>query len=307
MQKYHNPIFPRGADPWLIRVKEYYYYTCTLGNRLALRRAQSIAELAEAETVTVWTPPEQGSGSRDLWAPELHFLDGSWYIYYAASDGTGDAGRRMHVVRCTGEDPLKDAWKHAGIVNTARPGLDGTVLQRNGEMFFIYAGYGDFPEHGSALYIAKMDSPWSLIGEEVCLTSPEYRWERQGGMPINEGPAILRRGGKVFLVYSASTTWSEDYCLGMLTVSEDADLLDASAWRKSPMPVFVKCPERRVLAPGHNCFCTCEDGTVLNVYHAIEGEGGQGDLDMSLRSPRIQPVNWNADGTPNFGIPVACE
>jgi len=305
MEKYRNPIFERGADPWMIRVNEKFYYTCTSGDRIALRSAEHLLGLSKSRPVTVWMPPEQGAGSRDLWAPELHFLNGSWYIYYAASDGSGDAGRRMHVLRCTGGDPMIDVWEHAGVVNTARPGLDGTVLLLNGEMYFIYAGYGDFPEHGSALYIAKMDSPQTLTGAEVCLTEPEYEWERQGGMPINEGPAILRRNGSVFLVYSASTTWSEDYCLGMLSLLRGADPMDSAAWKKSASPVFVNCPERRVLAPGHNCFCECEDGTALNVYHAIEGTGGQGDLDMALRSPRVQQVYWRADGTPDFGMPVA--
>lgn len=299
-----NPILPSGGDPWLVRDGGKWYFICTKGNRLEILCADSPARLSQGETRVVWTPPGEGPGSKELWAPELHKIDGKWIIYYAASDGTHDAGRRMHAVVCDG-DPMTGAWSHLGMLNTARPGLDGTVMEHRGQRYFLYAGYGDFPEHGSAVYIARMKDPVTLEGEETCLTWPEFGWERQGGMPINEGPAILKRSGRIFVIYSASTTWSEDYCLGMLTADENADLMDAASWTKSPAPVFRKCAENRVMAPGHNSFCAAEDGDWI-VYHAIDGPGGEGDLNTSKRSPRIQRVNWGADGAPDFGVPVPC-
>lgn len=300
-----NPILPTGGDPWLICDGQTWYFTCTRGNRLELICADSPANLKNGKIKTVWTPPEKGPGSHQLWAPELHRIDGKWLIYYAASDGTHDEGRRMHVVICSGEDPMRDEWTYLGMINTVCAGLDGTVLQHNGEKYFIYAGYGDFPEHGSALYMAKMKDLCTLEGEEICLTWPEFEWERQGGMPINEGPAILKRGKRIFVIYSASTTWAEDYCLGMLTVDADADLMNAVNWTKLPEPVFTKCPEHYVMSPGHNSFCKY-NGEDLIVYHAIDGPGGQGDMDTSKRNPRIQKISWREDGTPDFGIPVAC-
>ena len=303
MITFTNPVLPRGADPWLTEDGGKWYFICTRGDRLEILCADSPANLEKAEVRTVWTPPAQGPGSVQLWAPELHKIGGRWIIYYAASDGTGDAGRRMHAVACDGE-PMTGAWSYLGMLNTARAGLDGTVMEHRGRRYFLYAGYGDFPEHGSALYIARMRDEVTLEGEESCLTIPEFEWERQGGMPINEGPAILKRFGRIFLIYSASTTWSEDYCLGMLTADEEADLMNPASWTKSPQPVFSKCVERRVLAPGHNSFCSV-NGADLIVYHAIDGPGGQGDLDASKRSPRIQKVEWK-NGAPDFGVPAEC-
>lgn len=308
MFAWKNPVMPRGGDPWMIvDGKGGYYFTCTRGRNLTLWHVTDLADFEHAESKVVWLPPECGPGSCDLWAPELHLIDGRWLIYYAASDGTGDVGRRMHVVGCDSDDPMTGNWSHLAILNTARAGLDGTVLRRGDEMYFCYAGYGDFPEHGSALYIARMKDVCTLEGEETCLTVPEYWWERQGGMPINEGPAILYRNGRIFMVYSASTTWSPDYCLGMLTAPADANLLDAASWHKETEPVFKKCPEHRVLAPGHNGFTVLPDGTDLIVYHAIDGEDTTENLDTGKRCPRIQPFTWREDGTPDFGIPVACD
>ena len=300
-----NPILPFGGDPWLTTDGNRWYFLCTRGDRLELICADAPNRIGEGEARVVWTPPATGSGSVELWAPELHRIDGRWIIYYAASDGTGDAGRRMHAVVCLGDDPMRDDWSRLGTLNTKRAGLDGTVLIRGDEMYFLYAGYGDFPEHGSAVFIVRMSDPVTLVGDEVCLTWPEFDWERNGGMPINEGPAILRGNGRIYVAYSASTTWSEDYCLGLLTSDQNADLMDAQSWKKSPAPVFVKSRENRAMAPGHNCFCRIGDRDFI-VYHAIESDGGAGDLDTSKRSPRLNEVRWRADGTPDFGVPVAC-
>lgn len=303
MNRICNPLLETGADPWLIGDGEKWYFICTRGSRLELICADDPGHLAQGETRVVWTPPAEGPGSVELWAPELHRVDGRWIIYYAASDGTHDAGRRMHAVICDGDDPMKNSWSYLGMLNTAHAGLDGTVMVRGEEKYFLYAGYGDFPEHGSAVYIVRMKDPITLTGDEVCLTWPEFDWERNGGMPINEGPAVLWGDECIFVAYSASTTWSEDYCLGLLTVNRDADLMNRDSWTKLPVPVFVKSVENRAMAPGHNCFCRIDDHDVI-VYHAIDGCGGEGDLDTSRRSPRMHQVHWREDGTPDFGVPV---
>lgn len=308
MLKFKNPLLPLGADPWIINDGDKWYFISSRvmsDADLKLICTDSPVNLEGGKSRIVWTPPKTGPGLVEIWAPELHHIDGKWLIYYAASDGTGDAGRRMHVIVCAGDDPMQDEWQYLGMINTVHAGLDGTVMHHNGERYFIYAGYGDFPEHGSALYMAKMKDLCTLEGEEICLTWPEYEWERQGGMPINEGPAVLKHGNRIFMIYSASTTWSEDYCLGMLTADQDADLMKVESWVKSPVPVFKKCPEHGVMAVGHNCFVRYE-GADLILYHGIDGPGGQGNLDTARRNPRIQKVNWNEDGTPDFGIPAAC-
>jgi len=151
-----------------------------------------------------------------------------------------------------------------------------------------------------------MDDPLtlSLDGGHVLLTAPTLEWEKQGGMAINEGPVILRRNGFIFLVYSASTTWSEDYALGMLTMKEGDDPMDAASWRKSAEPVFRKSVENRVYATGHNSFTMSADGTEdWIVFHALPEPGA----DTGLRSTRIQRFGWNPDGTPDFGVPLSDE
>lgn len=188
-----------------------------------------------------------------------------------------------------------------GSIITEYAGLDGTVFEHGGELYFLYAGYGHFPEYGSAIYIAKMANPWTIEGENVLLSKPTDPWEMQGGMAINEGPAILRGYGKIFLVFSASTCWSDDYSLGMLTCSEQDDVMNPKSWIKAPNPVFHKSAENQVFGPGHNSFVKSpDDKEYWIVYHAIPVSGAG----SAHRSTRIQKFGWDDQGNPDFGIPV---
>lgn len=299
---FRNPIMASGADPWMYRHRDgCYYFMVTRGDRLELRQSPTMSGAGQAAAKDVWLPPKEGPGSRDLWAPEIHYVDGKWYIYFTASDGGGDSSRKIYVLENDSADPMTGEWVQKGAVNTALPGLDGTILEHGGNRYFMYAGYGHFPEYGSAIYASLMENPWTISGSEVLLTKPEYDWEKQGGMAINEGPCFLVRYGKVFMIYSASTTWSDDYALGMLYADDGSDLLNPASWTKCDRPVFKKCPENGVFAPGHNSFTRSPDGSEdWIVYHAIPvSEGG-----MEKRRPYVQKFGWTADGMPDFGVPA---
>ena len=301
---FKNPLLDPGPDPWVYKENDMYYLMITIGNRLDLWKSRTLSGISKGECKTIWTPPLAGINSKNIWAPEIHRINGKWYVYFTANDGVGDdESRKIFVLENNSEDPFTGQWIERGYVNTEYPGLDGTVFEYKDQLYFVYAGYGHFPAYGSALYIAEMTDPWTLTGENVMLTKPEYEWEMQGGMAINEGPVILKRKSKLFLVYSASATWSDDYSLGMLTLSANSDVMKPSAWEKSTQPVFKKSLENKVFAPGHNSFVESPDGTEdWIVYHAIpESEGG------GQRSTRIQKIYWKADGTPEFGIPSATD
>ncbi len=117
---------------------------------------------------------------------------------------------------------------------------------------------------------------------------------------------MLVRHGKVFLTYSASAT-DASYSMGMLTADAGANLLDPASWRKAAEPVFRSSPANGQYGPGHNAFTTTPDGkTDVLVYHARSYRDIKGD---SLRDPnrhtRAQTIAWRADGSPEFGAPVA--
>lgn len=310
-----NPLLPSGPDPWSFYHDGFYYYMHTYADRLVLMKTRQITDLENAQRKTIWRPPETGPYSRDIWAPEIHRLDDKWYIYFTASSGERGS-HRVWALENPSADPMQGEWELKGKVNSASDqwAIDGSVFEHDGERYFIWSGWEEMEpdQEVQNIYIARLENPWTLATQRVLLSSPKFDWERvwdrtTGWKPpipiyVNEGPQILMGEDQVFLVYSASGCWTNDYCLGMLTASVDSDLLDPASWEKSPEPVFEHAPEHEVYGTGHNSFFKSPDGTQdWILYHAKDApDQGCG----ASRSPRAQPIDWRPDGTPDFGRPV---
>lgn len=300
-----NPLLPTGPDPWVYQKDGNYYYMHTTGSNISLRKTAKMSELGSAVSTVVWTPAPTGPTSHDVWAPELHFLDGKWYIYFTAGPGSCCGGQRLWVLENASADPTAGTWAEKGQLVV--PGqdlwaIDGTILEQNGNRYLLWSGQ----EAGSDqqnIYICRMSSPTALTGPRVQLSAPQLPWELNGFPKVNEGPEIIKHGTKTNLVYSASHCSTDDYALGLLTASSTADPMVATSWTKSAAPVFTKNPANNAYGPGHNAFFTSKDGQESwIIYHANLGPNqGCGNA----RNPRMQKFTWNADDTPNFGTPVA--
>jgi len=308
LKLFTNPILPTGPDPWVIFHNGLYYATHSTGNSLKLYRTASISELSKAESKIVWTPPATGMNSKEIWAPEIHRINHKWYLYYAADDGD-NYHHRMWVLENENEDPFTESWFDKGELELPddRWAIDGTIFDHNGSLYFLWSGWEGDVNVRQDIYIARMLNPWTPDKERVQLSKPELPWEIKGvsdDLPtVNEGPQILKHGDKLFIVYSASGCWTDDYSLGMLEADAGADLLKATSWKKSQQPVFTKSAEAKAFGTGHNSFFKSPDGTEdWIVYHA-NPEPGQGC--KSYRSPRMQRFSWTPDGRPDFGVPVA--
>jgi GH43 family beta-xylosidase len=300
-----NPILAAGGDPWLLRHRGYYYYTQTTWNDISIWRSSSLSGLGAATRVVVWRPRPGQRNSRNIWAPELHFAAGRFYIYYAADDGRNE-NHRMYVLRSAGEDPLGPYTEIGQIGDPSdRWAIDGTVLVVAGNRYFVWSGWEGTVDGQQNLYIARMATPWSIAGERVLISSPCHDWEWQAGCGprVNEGPQVLSRHGRVFIIYSADQSWTDNYKLGLLQLV-GSDPMDPAAWRKLPEPVFQSHVDEggAVYGPGHCSFITSPDGTQdWIVYHAARRSGAGWDRDI-----RAQPFGWTAEGFPDFGVPVLC-
>lgn len=301
-----NPIVRQRADPWVWRDEAgRYLFTGSVPeyDRIELRRAASLAGLAETPPVVIWRKPASGPASHHIWAPELHRIDGKWYVYVAGGRADDIWAIRMYVLECASEDPLAGPWIEKGRIVTPLDtfSLDATTFAHRGTRYLIWAQHDPAIGGNTSLYIARMDTPWSIVGEPVAITRPEFDWETVG-FKVNEGPAVLVRHGRVFLAYSASAT-DASYCMGLLTVDENADLLDPASWKKSPGPVLATSEGDRVFGPGHNSFTTLPDGRDVLVYHAREYRDIVGDpLNDPNRHARASIIRWREDGTPAFGF-----
>ena len=206
-----------------------------------------------------------------------------------------------------GEDPLTDEWIERGMMQCADEdefsfrafSLDATILKNKGKNYFIWAEKVGVGKQISNLYIAEMESPLKLKTVQVLLTTPDYDWERKGFW-VNEGPAVLYRNGKIFVTYSASET-GIDYCMGMLAIDEDADILDPRAWQKKRYPVLASDASKTIYGPGHNSFTKDEEGNDILVFHArTETEIVGNPLYNPNRHAMLMKFDWSDEGEPVF-------
>lgn len=312
VKTFTNPLLPAGADPYSFHKDGYYYYTHTVQNRLVLWKTKNLSDLKDAEQKTIWTPPKNTMYSKQIWAPEIVFLRGKWYMYFAADDGNNH-NHRMYVLENSSADPMDGEWVFKGKIAdpTDKWAIDGDVLDHKGQLYMIWSGWEGNSNGQQNIYIAKMSNPWTIEGERIMISKPELDWERHGRLKgetpeqvnVNEGPQFLLHKDKMFIVYSASGCWTDYYTLGMLTAKNTDNLMDPKNWVKSPEPVFKAAPENGVYAAGHNSFFKSPDGKEDWILYHANSKPGQGC--GGHRSPRAQKFTWNKDGTPDFGKPMA--
>lgn len=301
---YDNPIVLKRADPWLHREDNNgcYYFTGTVPefDRIELRYACTINGLKEAAPVTIWRKKNHGPMSSNIWAPELHRIDSTWYIYFAASEIAEPFKIRIYVLSNTNEDPRQGAWREEGQLHTGWDtfSLDATTFEHAGKRYLIWAQQNAAQTYNSALWLAEMRSPTEIRPPIVKLSEPSLPWEIQG-YKVNEGPAVIKKGNRLFVFYSASAT-DHQYAMGLLHVDTRNDILDAENWHKSQDPILTTDENLSRYGPGHNSFVMNEDNSqLLMVYHSRTYRDLQGNpLTDPNRHARVREISWTADGWP---------
>lgn len=305
-----KPWIMHRADPFVTKVGGRYYFTATAPGYdcIPLRVSDDLYSLDEAEEKIIWKKHGEGEMSGYIWAPEIHFIDGAYYIYFAASRSDDIWRIRPYVLKCAG-DPMRDEWEELGQMKAAEGdgfsfnsfSLDATVFENGGKHYFVWAEKIGVWKGMSNLCIAELESPDKLKTKQVILSTPAYDWERVDEW-VEEGPAVLKHGGKIYLTYSASATGA-CYAMGMLTCNEGDDVLDTESWSKERRPVLKTDKGKNVFGPGHNSFAKDKNGNDICVFHARSFEKTEGNpLDDTNRHALLLKVVYDENGKPIFDL-----
>ncbi|EJD01761.1 Arabinanase/levansucrase/invertase [Fomitiporia mediterranea MF3/22] len=282
-----------GSDPFMVHNDGFYYLLTTTWSNVQITGAATISGLKTATPTVVWSD-STASRCCNVWAPELHQIDGIWYIYYTAGVSTNINNQHINVLQ-GGTNPM-DAYSWKSTIIPDVWAIDATVANLANAWYIFFSATS--PNGLQSLYGAKMANPYTVTGSYSLISEPTLSWERDGAA-VNEGPQVLINGTRAWMTYSASYCWTDGYSLGQLTWT-GGDPLSASSWAKyTAGPVFSSA--NGDYGPGHNGFFTSPDGSMTYiVYHASATSDVACD---GTRRTFAQPVYWHTDGSPNFGDP----
>jgi len=300
-----NPVFD-GADPWFFQKDGYYYYCFSEGSGISISRSEFITKRGIKKKV--WEAPASGWNRSCIWAPELHYIDGRWYIYYAAGEsGPPFIHQKTGVLQSATDDPFSSYTDKGMLCTGDYPNkqsdnvwaIDMTVFTYKKALYAVWSGWEKpalTDKTSQHLYIAEMENPFTIKGPRVKISSPTEKWETGGPLDLQEGPEILQKGNSLFIIYSCRESWTVDYRMGMLKLKDEGGLLLSPLnWEKSG-PVFSG-----PFGTGHCSFVKSPDGSEeWIIYHSKKSakEGWQRDV-------RAQQFVWNKKGYPDFGEAAA--
>jgi GH43 family beta-xylosidase len=278
--------FP-GQDPWVVEHEGWLLLAQSAGGnrRIVIKRFRDLEHMDRNTETVIWAPNGGGNHNRQLWAPELHRIDGRWYVYFAASDGRMGNHRTYALVA---DDPL-GPYEEVGQVRDPKHdvwAIDLTVFRHEEQLYAVWSGWegpaDGFPQN---LYIAPMSDPWTISGERRCISQPEHDWEMSIA-PVNEGPEVVRHpeSGRLFILYAADASWTQAYKMGLLECT-GTDVTDPASWWKKPQPWFV--------GGGHGCVVDTAAGAHLVYHRKLSGDPGWADREI-----RYAPLVWDATGYP---------
>ncbi len=299
------PLIARRADPHVLRYtlpsgEKTWLFIATDDNgqdEFFIRQADTIAGIASAPDNRILGFGLSGTATNaQLWAPELHLVDGDLYILFAANADSVNAwnGVQSYTMRLKpGGNPIVRAdWEAPQrVVDAAgRPltsygtgiTLDMTHFEDDGTDYVVWSER-NVPSSGNGpavLKIAKVapskTGAWQLIGDRSTIAFPDRGWSANTSEVV-EGPFVIKRNGKIMITFSGSNIdWT--YAVGLATAASGADLLDPATWAIRDYPIWhYEGAFTDNWGPGHNSYTYDDDGNLLNIFHAKLTQNGTRD------------------------------
>lgn len=284
-------------DPCMIKAGDYYYIFHT-GDRIGMRRSpdmvnwQYIGQLFDE--IPEWGRDEV-PGVSNIWAPDIFYKDGTYYLYYSLST-FGSNRSRIGLVTNTTLNPYDDGyeWVDQGKVVESNNGdsynaIDPNIYGVNDST--IWMSFGSF---WTGIKLLQLDpstmKPFTSSGLTAIASRPGVQYN-----PI-EAPFIFKRNEFYYLFVSfdfccqgANSTYNirvgrSDKITGTYYAQDSTSMLSGGG-------TLVRQGDTRWKGPGH-CAVFSENGTDWLVHHAYDANNN-GTATLQIR--RLQ---WDTEGWP---------
>ncbi|MCG0237730.1 MAG: glycoside hydrolase family 43 protein [Firmicutes bacterium] len=296
-----NPVHPVPmADPFLLKWNGAYYAFAT-----GPAPDGRIFPVLHSTDLVHWTPlggalePLADPAARDYWAPEVIYLNGTFYLYYAVVA----FGRDHHIRVATSHHPA-GPYRDAGVdlTGSRHPwAIDPHPFQdEDGSLYLFYTvEFWNGERIGSGNVVDRLVDPFTLAGDPREVTRPCAEWQEfmraraeKGGVDwyTVEGPCVLRRGRRYYQLYSGGNYGRANYGLGYAVA--DHPLGPWTPWvppgETEPGKV-LRTRSPLLFGPGHNSVAPGPDNVELYCcYHAWQP-------DRTGRRMCLDRIHWHGD------------
>ena len=305
-----NPLGSEGhPDPCIVYcAKENCYYgISTTGfpfwgdDTLTVHRAKNFEDLfVTSESRVVYRSNDQDETYGYLWAPELHYIRGQWYIYTSCQNAPKNNLKHVIVLKAKTESPF-DGFELCGHINRDFYAIDPSVYHDT-ESDKLYLCCSPVIDSIQRLSIQELRSPAEPVGKIAVIAKPELDWEQvppycDGGAIVEGGFFVKSPNGRLFILYSANGCWSDDYTIGLLEY-KGGNIISADSWEKYPYPILTKGNGN--FGPGHATFFYSPDKSELWIcYHCLESSNPS--VQPMKRLCHCQRVFFDETGFPHIG------
>lgn len=187
-------------DPSAVRRMDGSYLVAHTGNGIALKTSTDRIAFRNAGAAfpggASWTTPYTG-GSSNLWAPDLSYRDGRYWLYYSASTF---GSNRSAIFLATSPSGNAGTWTHRGLVVESRTSDDFNAIDPDLVVDDQGRWWLSFGSFWSGVKMVALNPATGLRSDSTLRSLAG----RNGG-PI-EAPNIVKRGSYYYLYVSF------DYC-----------------------------------------------------------------------------------------------
>ena len=306
---YSNPVWPGYcADPFVLRHDDFYYAYGTgprdeAGREFVVLRSPDLNNWEQLDNAL---EPVPAFARKPHWAPEVAFAGGRFWMYYSADAKAGDVGHHLRVaVADEPGGPFRDCGKELlpdqGFSIDASPFCDPV----SGQWYLFYArDYFDQRVGTGTAMVPLADDMMTVLDAPRAVVRASNDWQiyerdrHHYGQFFNswhtvEGPFVVWREGKYYLLYSGGKWESSGY--GVSYAIADSPLGPWTDFGDRPH-VLQGTPD--VIGPGHcSVVLGPDDETLVCCYHAWNRE-------RTKRQLCVDPIAWTSDGprvTPTRG------
>ena len=287
---------------------ETVYYVAATGRGVNLLRSTDLKHWQPVGSVFDKPVPDwarqEVPGTHGIWAPDLSYHDGLYYLYYSVSTfGSQRSVIGLAVNKSLDPDSDDYQWQDRGKVVESNPrdndfnAIDPALLVDEEGRWWLFWG-----SYWSGLKVAEIDPATGKLAADAKIRPVAARPDVPSHA-IEAAFVVFHEGYYyLFVSWDACCDGADSTYKVMVGRSRDAAGPYVDADGKQMLAgggTLVLASSERWRGPGHNGVITTDAGQWM-VHHTYDMQNLE-----AQRILQVRPLTWNADGWPEVGEPLA--